>query len=1092
MNQNKPMQAGDILNYWHAVEIFSPQPAPPLRKHDNSVTAPQTNDDLDWHRKHPQPSTDRQHRLFRHRVFAGIFSQAFLGETIIKHFKHLDMHETERIALDNRQDGEFCLFCFDVDDSGVPFQESFFLSSTAWALCRLRAPGPEQDDWLEGFRQAEQQAATLFHNWCAPFSPPKNALLGIGEIRTLAQVMADTIGWAGVIEKQHYLEIRIQKIPRRREEGNERPDDPLNSFYLEDLIRVRNAVNRTRSSPPLQAYLNPAPASSRIDVDHDLGAVWTSLAPRSFPAGCWPAAIRHPLAHGQQLAVNEALNGLREGGILAVNGPPGTGKTTLLQDIVAAIVCERAQALASLDSPAALFELTPCIIDQPSWTHYVRPFTESFRNTGVVVASSNNGAVENISLELPDSAAVDQSWLGETDYFRELATDLLNPDRQKKNRNATARREAWGLLAARLGNSGNREQFVNDFWFSNQHESFRIYLEQKIARNKAGHSTTADWEKARAAFLDAVQKQRDLQNNINDIYETARQAQSLRDNIAEHEAESKRCHEDLDTARAQMHEARTSARNAELALLTAQSVADDHRNARPGWLRIVATLSRAWWSWREQDRIVQNHLRNAERSHKRAGLLLEEAQDNVILAERRFAGVKQALQQCRDTLDRCKAKIQAARLLGWQVPDMNGWLSDEAARESASPWHRPDWREARTRVFLRALDLHRAAVDCQPEIFKSNLNFLIDLLKGKVPDEPKYRTAARAAWDTLFFIIPVVSTTFASFARQFRHLQRGDIGWLLVDEAGQAIPQAAVGALWRSRRAVVVGDPFQLEPIGNLPFSVQRDLAGRYGVNDDWIPERISAQGVADRASPLGAWLADADGKSMWVGCPLRVHRRCDEPMFRIANEIAYAGKMVNGVMRTEDLDLPPSGWCHVPSDESDVKGHWIRQETDMAACLVNHLVNTARVPSREIFVISPFRDTVTAFGNYPILKGIQHGTIHTVQGKQAWVVILVLGGNPAKPGAKAWASEKPNLLNVAVTRACRRLYVIGDRDRWRQYPYFQVGDRYLDITRAEDFGCHGRSDGQSEATSGRSAIHTEEEATPPPAPQPGCRPAEP
>lgn len=49
-------------------------------------------------------------------------------------------------------------------------------------------------------------------------------------------------------------------------------------------------------------------------------------------------------------------------------------------------------------------------------------------------------------------------------------------------------------------------------------------------------------------------------------------------------------------------------------------------------------------------------------------------------------------------------------------------------------------------------------------------------------------------------------------------------------------------------------------------------------------------------------------------------------------------------------------------------------------------------------------------------------GTIHTFQEKQADIVILLLGGNKRKRGAIIWAAGKPNILNVAITRAKKLL----------------------------------------------------------------------
>lgn len=421
---------------------------------------------------------------------------------------------------------------------------------------------------------------------------------------------------------------------------------------------------------------------------------------------------------------------------------------------------------------------------------------------------------------------------------------------------------------------------------------------------------------------------------------------------------------------------------------------------------------------------------------------LARAEEELTAAVRRQDEAEAALRTGEEQLATLDEQLdQSADSLGKHFPDSTWWQNRES-RETVALWTDPDWNAARSELFLAALALHKTFLQHTATEMRRNLQAAMDVVGGDAPRDIS-EDAALAAWQSLFFVVPVVSTTFASYARVFAHLGREALGWLLIDEAGQATPQNAVGALWRTKRVVAVGDPLQLEPVTTLPFRAEQAVRKEIGVDEHWLTSRTSVQRLADRLTPLGTWLPGDDAPT-WVGVPLTVHRRCDQPMFDIVNAVAYDGLMINSTgaaagerFNTTYPTLPESKWIDVVSENA--RGHWIPDEGRQLDKILNALAGLDFDIS-EVMVIGPFRDIARQLsGRTRKYAGLVAGTVHTAQGKQADVVVVVLGSEPARPGARRWAASKPNLLNVAVSRAKRRLYVIGDRSAWSSQRYFKT-----------------------------------------------------
>lgn len=145
-------------------------------------------------------------------------------------------------------------------------------------------------------------------------------------------------------------------------------------------------------------------------------------------------------------------------------------------------------------------------------------------------------------------------------------------------------------------------------------------------------------------------------------------------------------------------------------------------------------------------------------------------------------------------------------------------------------------------------------------------------------------------------VVPTVSTTFASVRTMCGDLPSESIGWLLVEEAGQAVPQAAAGAIIRAKRSIVVGDPLQIPPVVSLPEKLNAEICKFFNIDlIEWSAPAASTQPLADQSSRFkSTFVTDIGDRE--VRLPLLDHRRCKNPMFDVSNSIDYTGQMVHAV----------------------------------------------------------------------------------------------------------------------------------------------------------------------------------------------------
>jgi len=1051
---NKPAA---ILSAWTALEALTPQtyrrPAD-LVNGDNRCVAPFEGDDLPWFRRE---QSRRNYQLY-YQVILGCVPVDRATDELIKAFG-----EDEERGRKERE--KAALAAVLVDRNGILLEEDAVgISSFGWALpIALSGDLAELGAWTAAEKVlVDGLTKQLVKTDKEGNRLPLNAAVLQKAFRWLVAALKLP---TGLYEEPSFV-LRVFHYFKSK---NPPEVALLNSFYLTDLARAARLFDRVQPGRALARYLGAERVAQSSNLLEDASAIEALVAPARTPATRWPAPGGYPLVTLQQAAVNAARAELGgEGaGIVAVNGPPGTGKTTLLRDVVAGCVLDRATAMARFDDPMAAFKTTgqKVAAGDRAFLH-LYSLDGSLKGHEVLVASSNNKAVENVSKELPALKAVGRPLT----YFKTVSDRLLA--RRGEDGEVADGEPTWGLIAAVLGNAMNRGAFQQALWWDDD-RSLRLYL--KAAK---GDSTVREIKDADGKVINRVVPTIIEAESPPTPEEARRNWPKVRARYAKLHAEvdaELRALESIRQSCLRLPSARAAVEGARSSVVEATRILEAQEAAVAGAVLVrdasVATLEKAskrerqafaerpWWlhrllntrrmkTWHavhtplalEQSEAARNAA-TAFASHEEAERLLRSAASALRAAEAKLAEAQAAHSTLERTVDAHRAR------LGSRLVDEGFFQQGHERWNLASPWLPDALHQKREELFEVALELHRAFIDVAAQKVSHNLGVLMQAMHaGAFQDEAK-RALLGDLWSTLFLVCPVVSTTFASVDRMLGDLPPSSFGWALVDEAGQATPQSAVGLLMRAKKVIVVGDPLQIPPVVSLPERLIIEVAKFFGVSPtEWLAPEASVQTLADQASKLKAEFR-ADVGVREVGIPLLVHRRCQEPMFGISNRIAYDGQMVHaaGSFQAGPVAkaLGGSRWIDINA-AADSK--WCPAEGDAVVQLLSKLV-AAGVKQPDVYVITPFRIVAHELrrrieSEQGLLERLgvdaddwlrnRVGTIHTFQGKEAEAVIAVLGAPmAAQQGARRWAASTPNIFNVMVSRAKQTLYIVGSRAAW-------------------------------------------------------------
>ncbi|WP_115584950.1 AAA domain-containing protein [Xanthomonas arboricola] len=711
------------------------------------------------------------------------------------------------------------------------------------------------------------------------------------------------------------------------------------------------------------------------------------------------AAQRDALAH---------LLAAETGEILAVNGPPGTGKTTLLLSVVATIWAE---AAINDDEPPIVVAVST---NNQAVTNIIDAFGKDFATGEGPLAGRWLPDVNSFGAYFPSAGK-------EADASKKYQTSKFFKAVESKDYVAKAQK-AYLVAASDTFPNIVKEQL-----------QVKVVVDALRASIQAEAKKLASIENAWSALL------------------TARSA--LRAELGEEPANSL-------AQRRHLHEKALAEKR------TTDELSEQ-------WERYLAkeSLVYTFFSWlppvtKKRMRLARLFLKSIWPTH-----YAQDAWETIDQIESAIKAVASKadrnLSEQAHSVERGEAVLKAERdcLTHWQAALVPLDVSDQASNLSIADCDSLADMRIRFPIFLLTTHYWEGR-------WLLEMQELLPTLDETL--RQRRRTAVEQRWRRWMKLTPCIVSTLFMLPKYMIFRKRGEGGpaddylydfadLLIVDEAGQVLPEVAGASFALSKKALVIGDTLQIEPMWSVPPSVDignlhsAGLLSNETYEDSYdhlseIGKTVAGGSVMRIAQTLTRYHYDPD---LARGMFLYEHRRCFDEIIAYCNALCYRGKLIpTRKLKTEAPadqrdGLPAIGYLHIDGicqKSGSGSRHNLHEAETIAAWISEHrasLEATYGQPLHKIVgVVTPFGGQVQAISNacrsvdIKVGKeddGMTVGTVHSLQGAERPVVIF--SPTYTKHANGGFIDRSASMLNVAVSRAKNTFLVFGDMDVFESAP---------------------------------------------------------